>query len=235
MNQLLASGFLLVNNADAITNFINQVFEGSKIDAINKPLPHIFISISEGCRLLLINKKDCNSQQLSYIQSLSVSHVSITTSKSIDDIQKNTIQAGGRIIENKTDSSYCLFEGPEGIVFFITNQNSQKLCFQDIILSSFTDSSSVTVESQTIPVTARRAKVPTLPPLIRAIPTLDAQLFSNGKFITMTPNSREPVPFDTGVFKGHAMLVVRTALIDPRFAMFFEGRRYLICLYIILL
>ena len=230
MNQLLASGFLLVNNADAITNFVNHIFEGCKIDTINKPFPHIFINIADGCRLLLVNKKDCNSQQQSYVQSLSVSHVLITTNKSIDDIQKNTIQAGGRIIENKTDSSYCLFEGPEGIIFFITNQNCQKLCFQDIILSSISDSYStaVAIESQTtIPITARRSKVPstTLTPLIRTIPTLDAQLFSNGKFINMPPNSREPIPFDTGVFKGHAMLVVRTAPIDSRFAMFFEGRR----------
>lgn len=55
--------------------------------------------------------------------------------------------------------------------------------------------------------------------------TLKAELLSNGKYNSILPNSREPVPFETDFFKGTSMLVVRTAPIDPHYRIFFEGKK----------
>jgi hypothetical protein len=55
--------------------------------------------------------------------------------------------------------------------------------------------------------------------------TLKVELLSNGKYITILPNSREPVPFETDFFKGLSMLVVRTAPIDSHYGIFFEGKK----------
>jgi hypothetical protein len=54
--------------------------------------------------------------------------------------------------------------------------------------------------------------------------TLKLEIFSDGVFIAAQPNSREPIPFETDFFKGHAMLVVRTNPVDPLFQSFFNGK-----------
>jgi hypothetical protein len=60
------------------------------------------------------------------------------------------------------------------------------------------------------------------PPLM---PTLRVELLSNGVYKTILPNAREPTAFETDFFKGEAMLIIRTAPIDPHFSIFFEGKK----------
>ena len=55
--------------------------------------------------------------------------------------------------------------------------------------------------------------------------TLKVELLTNGKYQSLTPNAREPMPFETDFFKGVSMLVVRTAPIDSHYAIFFEGKK----------
>lgn len=236
MSQLLPAGVLLVNNIETVLSFVSQIFDGTKVENITKPFTYSTVVVSDSCKLLLINKKSCNSQQLTYLLTLATHHISISTSKSVDEIQKHSIQAGGRVLECK-DSSYCLFEGPEGITFFVTNKNSNgnpKINFHDVIISTLSNSSvnssiSSSVEmSGAAATTSKHKKIPLLPSVARTIPTLEAQLLSGKQYVPIIPNSLEPTPFDMGVFKGHAMLVVRTAPIDPKFAPFFEGKR-LVC------
>jgi hypothetical protein len=70
------------------------------------------------------------------------------------------------------------------------------------------------------------------PPGISPIPdppirTLRVELLSQNStgYVNMIPNSRDPTPFETEFFKGHAMLMIRTKPIDPYFNNFFEGRK----------
>lgn len=58
------------------------------------------------------------------------------------------------------------------------------------------------------------------------IRTLKVELLSNNSssFIPCIPNAREPTPFETEFFKGHAMIIVRTNPIDENFKCIFEGR-----------
>jgi hypothetical protein len=57
--------------------------------------------------------------------------------------------------------------------------------------------------------------------------TLKVDVQDGDKFTEVTPNSREPSPFDTDIFAGISQIVVRTALIDEHFRNFFEGRKRL--------
>jgi hypothetical protein len=56
--------------------------------------------------------------------------------------------------------------------------------------------------------------------------TLKLEILSDNSqtWVPAQPNSREPIPFETEFFKGHAMLVVRTNPVDPLFQSFFNGK-----------
>lgn len=56
--------------------------------------------------------------------------------------------------------------------------------------------------------------------------TLKLEILSenSSSFVVASPNSREPIPFETEFFKGTAMLVVRTNPVDPNFQSFFNGK-----------
>ncbi len=58
------------------------------------------------------------------------------------------------------------------------------------------------------------------------INTLKVDLLSENstKFISCTPNGREPVPFETEFFKGVAVLIIRTSPVDEYFKSFFMGK-----------
>lgn len=58
------------------------------------------------------------------------------------------------------------------------------------------------------------------------IRTLKVELLTENstKFIPCIPNSREPTPFETEFFKGHAMIIIRTNPMDMHFENFFAGR-----------
>lgn len=61
---------------------------------------------------------------------------------------------------------------------------------------------------------------------INPLRTLRLEILSENSstFVVASPNSREPIPFETEFFKGHAMLVVRTNPVDPPFQSFFNGK-----------
>jgi hypothetical protein len=58
------------------------------------------------------------------------------------------------------------------------------------------------------------------------INTLKVDLLSENstKFISCTPNGREPVPFETEFFKGVAVIIIRTSPVDEYFKSFFMGK-----------
>ena len=60
------------------------------------------------------------------------------------------------------------------------------------------------------------------PPIMN---TLKVELLSNGVYRAISPNAREPSPFETDFFKGIAMLIVRTVPIDSHYGIFFEGKK----------
>ncbi len=58
------------------------------------------------------------------------------------------------------------------------------------------------------------------------INTLKVELLSENstKFVSCTPNGREPVPFETEFFKGLAVIIIRTIPVDEYFKSFFMGK-----------
>lgn len=65
---------------------------------------------------------------------------------------------------------------------------------------------------------------PTPDPAVR---TLKVEILTNNSnsYAPLIPNAREPTPFETEFFKGHAMLIIRTKPVDPFFYQFFHGRK----------
>ena len=59
------------------------------------------------------------------------------------------------------------------------------------------------------------------------IHTLDVHLQSDDSpfgLVPCPPNSRTPTPFETDLFKGVALLIVRTNPLDPHYRNFFPGK-----------
>jgi hypothetical protein len=63
---------------------------------------------------------------------------------------------------------------------------------------------------------------------VSPIATLEASLLTNnGKnHVVFSPNSKDPIPFETEIFIGHVMLIVRAPSADQQFNAFFDGKRY---------
>jgi len=61
-------------------------------------------------------------------------------------------------------------------------------------------------------------------PIIRG---LEVTVLSNNSksYVPCPPNARTPVPFETEIFKGHVLLILRTDPPDPHFRSLFEGNK----------
>ena len=75
-------------------------------------------------------------------------------------------------------------------------------------------------------ITTKKSKdVPKNPrPIIRGLEV--AVLSNNSKsYVPCPPNSRTPIAFETEIFKGHVLLILRTNPPDPHFKQLFEGKK----------
>eukprot|EP01035_Chromulina_nebulosa_P017045 gene17045-22554_t len=59
------------------------------------------------------------------------------------------------------------------------------------------------------------------------IPSLKSEILSeqSKKFIPCPPNPKSPIPFETELFKGYSLIVLRTDPVDPHYQSFFLGKR----------
>ena len=58
-----------------------------------------------------------------------------------------------------------------------------------------------------------------------AIPTLDCNILSNGRFRPLVPSALKPMPFETDFFIGIAFFTHKHETLDPRFAPFYPSHR----------
>ena len=235
-SKLLCCSCLLVDNIEVVSNFFSQVFEGCTIDTHLTPIQYAAIRIShtEDGAVLIIQKASCSPAQLGYFRSVSTSKQLFIVVKDPAKVLKGAIAAGGQVGESCVDdngSIYCAFDGPEIFSFKVMNSTrNRRLSVHEMILSGAFDSEdSIPQGSSTA---HHRSAVPQSPPRARRIPrapripTLDVSILSNGtkkEYVPCPANSREPIPFETELFKGTALLVVRTKPPDGHFDSFFNG------------
>ena len=96
--------------------------------------------------------------------------------------------------------------------------------FSDVTTTSPTPQITPTIVTPRI--TTKKSKdIPKNPrPIIRGLEV--AVLSNNSKsYVPCPPNSRTPVPFETEIFKGHILLILRTNPPDPHFKQLFEGKK----------
>jgi predicted enzyme related to lactoylglutathione lyase len=251
--RVLSTGCLLVDNIDAVSSFFSQVFEGSSCEQFNSPVRHTVVRIeqSDDATMLLVSKPSCNPGQLSYFKDLSTSRQLYLVVKDPQKVQKNAVNAGAQIGDNCNDdngSIYCSFDGPEEISFTVMNKIKSKtqyvhemiiaMCATQQLEDEVTSPTSTLSNNAGKPL--HQANIVSSPmrggkkgvppkPVIR-VPSLDVSILSNGsrkEYVPCPANAREPVPFETEIFKGVALLVVRTKPEDPKYDCFFNGpKRY---------
>jgi hypothetical protein len=215
---------LIVDNISVVSDFLHRLVDISSPEIIEKPITHAYFNLVQGQDILFIQKNSCTSEQLSFLKPLSHRYIVVST-KSLEMIEKRVLSLNEKLIESNFDD-LRIVEGPEKILIFVTTKEKihQKSWFYEYIMFSLSIQSNNDnqTKQEIIPLNLKRNL--NLPP---SIPTLEAAILTeNGKrHVPFLPNSREPVPFETESFKGHAMLVVRTDPIDPLFREFFEGKR----------
>ena len=217
--------YLLVDNIEEVQGFLSTLLQTKENEEIlqSKGVKYITFTLQNNNKIALMDRTSCaNEQQLNIITKLSSQTIKLTLQdifdKNIDKLKNLITTNNYKIIEN--NDNIIIFEGIEKITFIIlltepsTSNNNTSIL--DYILS-YTTTASPT----------KRIKQKAIPKQISTMPTLEAAILTNNgnNHVIFSPNSKEPIPFETESFIGTAMLVVRTDPIDPLFRAFFEGRR----------
>jgi hypothetical protein len=232
--KLLSITTLLVDNIEIVMKFFISVFSSRSHDILEKPVRHCIVELPNDQKIFIVQKSSCNQAQLSYFTQVSVSQIYMSVNSPVNTLALAT-EAGARISESDIDGAggnFCIIEGPSGLYFHISNHLKSSKSEDLIFSSSIFDedrpetrerNDSITPPSPS-PKVNRRMQNKRPAPIFRS---LDVQILSNfsKNFIPCPPNSREPIQFETELFKGQALLVLRTNPFDPQFTSFFEGRR----------
>jgi hypothetical protein len=216
----------------------------SSVEIVVHPVRHSVIRIeqSEEAIIVLIARSSCNSAQLSYFKEVASSRQLFVAVKDPLKVQKRAISAGAQIGDYCNDDSgavFCTFEGPEDITFTVMNKiKSKRQCLHELIMTMSCNQQDE--DGLISPTSSYHGGRPPPPPnmasprtkkmkprYVNRIPTLEVSILSNGprkEYVPCPANNREPIPFETELFKGIALLVVRTKPVeDPLFDSYFNG------------
>lgn len=225
-SKVVPSACLLVENVEVMASFLVQVFGCQSSDISPKPVRHCQMRMSEDTKILLVQKSSCNSTQLSYFATIDVRQIFLSV-KDPNMVQKVATDAGAQVSESHSDDqggSYSIFEGPENVVFHVVSHDrSRRIGIHEMIMAAVTQPGDLDDGKESSKTASARAKQPTAIP----IPTLDVAILSNlsRNYVPCPGNARRPIPFETELFKGIALLAVRTKPPDPSFNHYFEGKR----------
>ena len=227
-----------------------NVFGCKDDEMLTKPVLHRVILVSSGSSIILVQKGSCNVATLATFGCLAVKHVFIA----VDDpaeVRNRAANVGGdvRVIEEPDGSSATVsfFEGTSELIFHALKSergrpgpNPHDVLMNKIWSQLEKDADApdggaggagALGETTPTPVTTPLATAkkprdaPKNPrPIIRG---LEVSVLSNNSksYVPCPPNARSPVPFETEIFKGHVLLVLRTDPPDPHFRALFEGNK----------
>lgn len=246
-------------NIDEIGNFFSKVFGTSKAIINPKPFKHGIIQfLSPNAEILsylvLYQRSSIPLPLVDMIESFSVRQITIFV-RDPSHTQELAMQHGAQVTEsniayeNSTSSSQshsvdsCTLEGPDRIVINIhAYQQCKGLKHHEVILSTLQSrlpdndpSDDVLMSSENRqPLPEQETLVISKPPPNNSpnrvyFPTLKVEILSKGEFIPCPPNPKYPIPFETDLFKGIALLVIRTNPIDPMYKSMFTGKMLFEC------
>eukprot|EP01041_Mallomonas_annulata_P006775 gene6775-13729_t len=229
MSKLLSCALIVVDELDEMCIFLRSIFDTTEHTVIPHPCKYAVQAVSNESTVVIVQRIGCDDAILASFSTIAVRRIFVAV-RDLHKAQTRATQAGGQVIESNVDDnggSVCIIEGPEGIIIhIITHEGIKQQSVHEIIMDAMhpkndpddADSDDFSTETP-ISNTIRNPR-----PIIH---TLDVSLVSNTHsrgYVPAPPNNRKPIPFETDIFKGSALLLVRTNPIDMHYRSFFEGK-----------
>lgn len=237
---LITPTSILATDVEEIGNFFSAVFGFPKHTTSLKPLKHALIHCDGTKSLVVIDKNCCPSHIIDSVESISTRQVYVAV-KDPGHVQNLATGWGAQVMESNVDydndavSGMCILEGPERLLIYVFSREQLKVSLpHDIILNSLASKladnegadedwngrGSVVAHDRMNTKVEGKKKTP----MRIQIPTLKVELFSGNSFISCPTNPRYPIPFETELFRGFALVAVRTDPFDAMYQTFFAGK-----------
>lgn len=197
-----------------MTAFLVALFEVNPdtVESIIQPCRANIILIPESSVSIVVTDKSAKA-----FKHLSQKHLFMSV-KDIRRIQQRALQLGAQLLSSNHDD--CMLYGPEKLIIHPVNTSSSQRMV-DVLLASVRSEDCEAFPDNVLVEIASKPSRPS------PIPSVECKILSanSTKFVHLQPNSFEPVPFETELFKGHCQFFLRSAVMDPHVLPFFEGKR----------
>ena len=223
--SLLTNLIVLVENLDQVATFFHNIFNFEPPSVHNQPFHHKQLKISDTSVLILVKSSSCDAALLTTLNNLAVRRFFVVVNN-VQLIQERSLKAGANLVETLNDKSGNGFviEGPERLFMHVISESNSVSVKTQMMLNSLLPKQSEP-DSEDEVVVALKAPSANPRPVIH---TLNCKIMTMNHpqlFSPCPPNSRTPVPFETELFKGTCLLLLRTNPIDSHYRNFFQGTK----------
>jgi hypothetical protein len=231
---LLPCSLIICVNLDQVISFFEALFASPenrvKAKHTQAACHYASLQLSPHASVVLVESGSCDEEMKAAFSSMGcfVRQLFIHDRNS-REIQARALKLGILSTESSlVDVHMCVVEGPEGICVHILEGDLSQgdMTVPGLIMKTLLDR----LEGQDADkeMGGRSKRTGNRAPRVPGIRTVDVALQSDYHPLGKAPcpaNNRNAVPFETELFKGIAMIAVRTDPIDPLFKNFFEGTK----------
>ena len=196
--------------------------------------------------LTSLPQSTCQPDVLRSLKAAAVHRVMITV-EDPNEIQRRAASAAGTMpagvgseVVTESYGEGIVLQGPEGILIYLSTASSDQAQAQMLlnsIVSPAKGGAVPTPDTDSTPAKERTRsrsndipKSMSTPSSTSSVPrpvfsTLSCKIMNFDDFMRCPPNLRTPMPFETDIFKGVTLLMVRTNPIDSVYEQFFSGTK----------
>lgn len=224
---------LLVDDIAKVVRFLQDSFETSPPVDLEEQFPFqgVSLTIEGGGSFLVVPRRSLSKKALSVLRCLNhTRYISIQTDD-VEGAKQRLIEVGGADLievaggERRFESASVLLGGPEDLYIHVTGSDAgdEGNLLHGSFMSEVLQHAGLSMRKKE----KKKPKEPDLNPR-PLFPSLDVRVKSNRSKTQWTacpPNSRKAIPFETDLFKGTTLILLRTDPVDATYSDFFCGKR----------
>lgn len=214
----LSCSLIICVNIDLVRKFFETLFEIPHGQTKETPCRYVALQLSSQATVVLVESASLDEEMKAAFASASVRQLFLHD-RGIKIVQARALQMGALITQSADGHGESVVEGPEGILIHVIGPGMPGKPASDTIIKSILDR----LEERSAGSLPSAVKAPTARPRLR---TVDVCVQSDYHPLGITPcpaNNILPTPFETELFKGTAMMMVRTDPLDDNFRKFFDN------------
>lgn len=216
---LLSCSLIICVNVDLVSKFLEALFQCPPSTRRDVPCRYASLQLSITATLVLIDSASLDEEMKATFSSVCVRQLFVHDHR-IREIEARALRMSALHAEGTCAlNQMCVVEAPEGITIHILGSMVEGRIASEFIMKSLLDRVEQPDEHSGI---HPAQKLVNAPPRLR---TVDVSLQSDYLplgVINCPSNNRIATPFETELFKGHAMIMVRTHPLDDHFREFFD-------------